>query len=202
MAEVQEARPVYVYPPEIDGEQRKGVDDFFAAGGDLDLLWDTAADSLPPAAVPADLRRGCPYRIIAGGIGWDKPTQNGLTETPVTNFTAAITREVVVDDGSGEPRREFQIEGMVGGRPSSFSVPSAQFRGMGWVTEHLGANAYVYPGMGLSDHAKVAIQMLSGDVPAGHVYVHAGWRSWPTAPGPSCTPEARSAPADRYRASR
>jgi Domain of unknown function (DUF3854) len=170
------ARPVYIYPPEVDGEQHKGVDDFFAAGGDLGLLWDTASDSLPPAAVQAGKRPGCPYRESHGGIVWDKPTQHGTTETPVTNFAAAITREVVVDDGSGELRREFQIEGTVSGRPSSFSVPSAQFRGMGWVTEHLGANAFVYPGMGLSDHAKVAIQMLSGDVPSGHSYIHTGWQ--------------------------
>jgi hypothetical protein len=110
---------------------------------------------------------------------WDKPTQHGTTETPVTNFTAAITREAVVDDGSGETRRELQIEGKVSGRLSSFSVSSAQFRGMGWVTEHLGATAFVYAGMGLSDHARVAIQMLSGAVPSGHVYTHTGWRRLP-----------------------
>jgi hypothetical protein len=173
------AKPVYVWPPELDGEQHKGVDDFFAAGGDLDLLLDTASDSLPPAAVRADAPRGVPYRASAGGILWAKPTQNGITETQITNFAAAITREVVIDDGSGETRREFQIEGTVSERTSSFRVSSAQFRSMSWVTEHLGASAYVYPGMGLIDHARVAIQMLSGDVPSGHVYTHSGWRQLP-----------------------
>jgi hypothetical protein len=171
------AEPViYVYPPEIDGEQHKGVDDFFAAGGDLALLWDTASESLPAAAVRAEARRSMPYRESHGGIVWDKPAQNGTAEVVLTNFTARITREVVVDDGSGETRREFQIEGSAGGRTSSFSIPSARYDGMSWASEHLGANARISPGMGLKDHARFAIATLSGTVPAGHVYSHTGWR--------------------------
>jgi hypothetical protein len=44
---------------------------------------------------------------------------------------------------------------------------------------HLGARAIVYPGLGLRDHARAAMQVLSGEVPERHVYSHTGWRQLP-----------------------
>jgi hypothetical protein len=119
--------------------------------------------------------RSCPYRETPGGLVWDKPTQNGSVPTPLTNFTARIVRDIAEDDGA-EVRRNFEIEAFLNGRRDSFSVPSAQFTGMGWATEHLGASAIMYPGFGTKDHARAAVQMLSGDVPAERVYAHTGWR--------------------------
>jgi hypothetical protein len=37
---------------------------------------------------------------------------------------------------------------------------------MGWVADHLGAGATVQPGFGIKDHARAAIQTLSGEIPA------------------------------------
>lgn len=47
---------------------------------------------------------------------------------------------------------------------------------MGWATEHLGAEAIVYPGFGAKDHARAAVQFLSGTVPERSVFTHTGWR--------------------------
>ena len=47
---------------------------------------------------------------------------------------------------------------------------------MGWAVEQLGAGAIVYPGFGLKDHARAAVQLLSGDIPERSVYTHTGWR--------------------------
>src|SRR5262249_12077476 len=55
-------------------------------------------------------------------------------------------------------------------------IPAAQFAGMSWVTEHLGAQAIVMPGMTLKDHTRAAIQLLSRQIDHRHVYTHLGWR--------------------------
>jgi hypothetical protein len=82
----------------------------------------------------------------------------------------------VAEDDGAEVRRYFEIEADLNGRRTVFYVPSGQFAGMGWATEHLGAGAIVYPGFGIKDHARAAVQMLSGEVPARLVYSHTGWR--------------------------
>ena len=51
------------------------------------------------------------------------------------------------------------------GRTTRFCIPAAQFSGMSWVVEHLGARALVMPGLSLKDHARAAIQLLSGAMP-------------------------------------
>jgi putative DNA primase/helicase len=43
-------RVLYVIPPGVNGIIHKGVDDFFAAGGTLELLWTGASDTPPVAA--------------------------------------------------------------------------------------------------------------------------------------------------------
>ena len=47
---------------------------------------------------------------------------------------------------------------------------------MGWVTEQLGAGAILFPGFGFRDHARAAIQLLSGDIHQQRLYTHLGWR--------------------------
>jgi hypothetical protein len=96
--------------------------------------------------------------------------------TPLTNFTARIIGDVAEDDGA-EVRRSFEIDAELNGRRTVFTIPSSQFAGMGWATEHLGAGAIVYPGFGTKDHARAAVQILSGEVPTRNVYdAHTGWR--------------------------
>jgi hypothetical protein len=162
-----------IYLPAGDGSLKQGVDDYLASGRTVDDLLENATPELKwPPDEDGD---ALPYRVVSTGLVWDKPTQNGSVPTPLTNFTASITADVAEDDGA-EVRRYFKIEADLNGRRIVFHVPSGQFAGMGWTTEHLGAGAIVYPGFGIKDHARAAVQMLSGEITARHVYSHTGWR--------------------------
>ncbi len=165
-----------IYLPHAAAATKQGVDDYLAAGHSTDDLLSHATTELkdPSQAAVHDAPH-VPYRETPGGLVWDKPTQNGPIPTLLTNFAARIVRDVVEDDGA-ESRRAFEIEAALNGRRELFSVPSSQFAGMAWATEHLGAEAIVYPGFGAKDHARTAVQMLSGDVPAERRYSHTGWR--------------------------
>ena len=162
-----------IYLPVGKGAKKQGVDDYLASGHTVDELLEHATSDLKRP--PHDEEPEHPYRATLGALFWDKPTQNGTVPTTLTNFTASITADVAEDDGA-ELRRYFEIEADLNGRRTVFHVPSSQFAGMGWATEHLGAGAIVYPGFGIKDHARAAVQMLSGEVPARHVYSHTGWR--------------------------
>jgi len=162
-----------IYLPVGKGAKKQGVDDYLASGHTVDELLEHATSDLKRP--PHDEEPEHPYRATPGALFWDKPTQNGTVPTTLTNFTASITADVAEDDGA-ELRRYFEIEADLNGRRTVFHVPSSQFAGMGWATEHLGAGAIVYPGFGIKDHARAAVQMLSGEVPARHVYSHTGWR--------------------------
>jgi hypothetical protein len=162
-----------IYLPAGKGGAKQGVDDYLAAGGTVDDLLRHATPELK--SPPPEDRLESPYRATSGGLVWDKPTQNGAVPVPLTNFTARIVSDVHQDDGA-ETRRSFEIEAELNSRRTVFTIASSQFSGMGWATEHLGAGAIVYPGFGLRDHARAAVQMLSGEVPTRHVYAHTGWR--------------------------
>jgi hypothetical protein len=167
------ARVRLIYLPAGEGGLKQGVDDYLASGHTVTELLEHASPELKQQ--PDEDRAALPYRATSKGLVWDRPTQNGIVPTPLTNFTASIIADVAEDDGA-ERRRYFEIAASVNGRRAVFSVPSLQFAGMGWATEHLGAGAIVYPGFGIKDHARAAVQMLSGEVPTRHVYSHTGWR--------------------------
>lgn len=126
-----------------------------------------------------------PYRETDDGIVWRRRERNRNTgpgqpaevinDIPLTNFTARIVSDVVEDDGA-EERRRFDIETVSQGRRKRFALPASEFQGMGWPATHAGAGAVVCAGQGLRDHARAAIQLLSGDVPERHVFTHSGWR--------------------------
>lgn len=44
---------------------------------------------------------------------------------------------------------------------------------MGWVLNKLGPQAIIYPGQ--QQHARAAIQWLSGEIPQEHIFTHLGW---------------------------
>ena len=164
-----------IYLPAGKGAKKQGVDDYLASGHTVDEMLAYATPDLK--SPPHDDEPEHPYRAseATGGLVWDKPTQNGSVPTPLTNFTARIKADVSEDDGA-EVERGFEIEAMLSGRRHTFTVPAKQFPGMGWVAEHLGAGAIVQPGFGIKDHARAAIQTLSGEIPARRVYAHTGWR--------------------------
>ena len=164
-----------IYLPAGKGAKKQGVDDYLASGHTVDELLEYATPDLK--SPPHDEEPEHPYRAseATGGLVWDKPTQNGSVPTPLTNFTARIKADISEDDGA-EVGCLFEIEAILSGRRHAFTVPARQFPGMGWVAEHLGAGAIVQPGFGVKDHARAAVQTLSGEIPARRVYAHTGWR--------------------------
>ena len=135
--------------------------------GWLDLAGSIARAKTRPLALP--------YRETPSGLVWLKQTREGEFEIPLPNFAARIVAEVQHDDGA-EVRRAFEIEATLHDRKQAFSVPSAEFAGMNWVSQRLGACGIVFPGFGLKDHARAAVQLLSGEVPRRTVLGHWGWR--------------------------
>jgi hypothetical protein len=92
----------------------------------------------------------------------------------VANFTARIVRDLVLDD-EANPKREFVVEAELGEHRISFSVSAAEFGRMGWVLNKLGPQAILYPGQ--QQHARAAIQWLSGAIRQEHIFAHMGWRT-------------------------
>ena len=159
-------------PPGEDGS-KQGVDDFLASGRGVDDLLALATDEV--RRPPQDGRPTIPYRATPEGLVWDRPTPDGPVPVPLANFAAKIVADVVQDDGA-EVRRLFEVEAALNERVASFAVPASGFGGLNWATEHLGAGAVVYPGYGIRDHARAAVQLVSGRVPTRRVFTHTGWR--------------------------
>lgn len=155
------------------GGAKIGLDDFLAAGHN-------AADlhALASARLPGSDRNGTDmsgqYRETPGGIVWNKQTSSGPISTPITSFAARIVRQVSEDDGA-EVRTRFDIEGRCNGRAESFSIPAATYSSMNWPAEKIGSDAIIFAGFGARDHARVAIQLLSGSPPRTRVFTHTGW---------------------------
>ena len=163
-----------IYLPSGYGGSKQGVDDFLASGHTIDDLLALATIELRPFNDEEE-RMGGPYRVAPHGLVWSKPTQSGPVEVPLTNFSAKIIGDIAEDDGA-EVRRMLEMEAHLNGKGYVFTVSAAQFGGMNWAMERLGAGAIVLPGFGTRDHARAAIQLLSGDVPERRVYAHTGWR--------------------------
>lgn len=125
------------------------------------------------------LRGGPPneaqYYASADGLFWRRPTQGGTVPVRLTNFCARIVADVTEDDGV-ERSRQFEIEAALGESLARITVPAAQFFTMAWPIDLLGAGAVIYPGMNLRDHARTAVQLLSGTPVRRDIYTHLGWR--------------------------
>ncbi|MCA9423090.1 MAG: hypothetical protein KC592_18875, partial [Nitrospira sp.] len=163
-----------IYLPNGNLQQKIGVDDYLSQGhtiADLVQLATTELKSLPP-------EKSKPFRSYQAtehGFDWYKKTREGSIRTPLTNFTAQIIADIVEDDGA-DTKRLFELEAQLEGKPHTFRIPVNQFSGMSWPIEHLGATALVYPGMGLRDHARAAIQIFSTTIERHTIYTHTGWR--------------------------
>ena len=159
----------------------KGIDDALAAGVAIEVNPGIAprAEAVVPEQAELGLvglpPAGLPYRATPDGLVWRRPTKDGAVEVRLTNFVAQVVTDIVEDDGV-EARRRFELEAGLGHARRRFMVDTESFPGMSWATEHLGARALVLPGIGLRDHARAAVQLLSGDIEERHVYAHSGWR--------------------------
>jgi len=172
IAEQRHATVLIIYLPPGPAGQKQGLDDYLAAGHSVADLFALATPNLRRVDAPT---ASTPYRMTDNGIVWTRTTRDGDVETALTNFAATITADVTEDDGSGEVRRQFVISARQGQRLHTFQVPAAQFPSLNWAVENLGSSAVVSPGMGVRDHARAAIQMLSPDARQERVYTHTGW---------------------------
>ena len=169
----------------------------------LDKLSQLPPPLLPSSSGPAlgGQTTPYPYQATPGGLIWNKETDEGIIiPIPLTTFTALIAEQVVEDDGA-ETRRLLEIEATLRNRTYRITVAAGQFTTMTWPMEHLGAGAALWPGFGTKDHARAAIQFLSGDPPERRVYAHLGGGRL-AAPGITSTPRELSARLGRWKASR
>jgi len=173
--ESRAARVSLIYLPPGDGGIKVGLDDYLAAGHSVDELLSLATQELRTCSDDQDEIFPVPYKAASDGLVWKKRTGEGTVDVRLTNFTARIVADVSEDDGS-ETRHLFEIEAALNNRATRFTVPANQFSTMNWPVEHLGANAVVYAGFGLRDHARTAVQLLSTDICERRVYTHTGWR--------------------------
>ena len=126
------------------------------------------------AAEPARSRGGLRYENDGTGMVRREQLANGRARcTTVANFTARIVSDIVLDDGT-EERREFGMEAELAGRRVAFVVSAAEFARMGWVLSRLGPQAIVFPGQ--QQHARAAIQYISGAIQQERIFAHLGWR--------------------------
>jgi hypothetical protein len=119
---------------------------------------------------------GIPYEATAAGIIHHTFTRNGdKIEKPLTNFSARILTNVIEDDGI-EKKNLLEIEAQCRHRSRRFCISAADFPKMVWPIEKLGGEAILAPGTGAKDHARAAIQLLSGDIARRTEFTHTGWR--------------------------
>ncbi len=121
--------------------------------------------------------RAGPYKLIGGAICHERDTKDGPVTIPLCNFDVRIVGEEIRDDGA-ERITVFAVEGALqGDKPlPRAEVLADRYGSMNWVTASWGTAPVVYAGQGTKDHLRVAVQMLSGDVPRRTVFGHLGWR--------------------------
>ncbi len=87
------------------------------------------------------------------------PTAEG-DERPLSNFVALPVEQVSIDDGEGQLRQEFVIEGWssTGMRLKALRVPAESFAKMNWAIEGWGLNAVIYEGNGVAQKLRRIIQ--------------------------------------------
>jgi Domain of unknown function (DUF927) len=107
-------------------------------------------------------------------------TKDGEQVMTLCNFVAQITRSEVLDDGSGEDKHLFTVEGtLASGKPlAAAKVPADSFAAMNWPLKVWGLDAVVSAGWGPKDHLRVAIQERSAGAERCRTYKHTGWREF------------------------
>ena len=116
---------------------------------------------------------GQPYSVHAGSLYVWRDIHRNHIRFEIANFVARITADQVVDDGE-ERYRVFTVEASLSGRTVTVEIPARDFKSMNWVAEKLGGMAIVKPGQ--TEHARAAIQTLSGKIPTRDMYSCTGWR--------------------------
>jgi len=134
-----------------------------------------------PAARPTDetdetIRNG--YSAKPHGFFREGMTKDGPITMHLSTFTARVLADTIEDDGSGDVKRVYAIEGRCRGRTTLFSVPQSQFDDMKWPSEHMGPKAFITAERSARDHTRVATLTFS-DAESQTIYTHTGWRELP-----------------------
>lgn len=147
-----------------------GVDDLLAVSGPEQVL---ALFDKPIDGKRLHINLPSQYHQRAEGIFRVNSQTDRLTETQLTNYQAAITGHISLDDGV-ETKGSFEIEAALNGRSFRFAVPSSQFFSKEWPMHEMGPNAITYPNQW--EYARTAIQTTAVTAKERRVYVHTGWR--------------------------
>lgn len=153
-----------IYLPEGPEGAKTGLDDFFARGGtkeELLALAEAAGARGDGAALVSVARPEGIYLAEEDGFFILKPGKGGTVERlRLTSFVAQIEEEVIKDPEDGG-ERFYVVRAKVDEHETTFEVPAEDFARFEWVSKYLGARAIVAAGMGMNDHARVAIQTHS-----------------------------------------
>jgi hypothetical protein len=112
-------------------------------------------------------------RYSQDAAGMARTEKDGSRVTALTNFSARIVSDILLDDGE-QGQRELGLEAELPERKVYFALSTAEFRRMDWVLNRMGPKAIIYPGQ--QQHARAAIQWLSREIRQERVFTHLGWR--------------------------
>jgi hypothetical protein len=127
--------------------------------------WDKAF----PEPDNRDVRTAGPYKMMTGSHF----AYVGEKDTKIlTNFTARILADVLVDDGDGV-ERHHEVEAQLGDRIERFIIAAAELNKLAWVAEKLGGGAIVETGA--KNHVGNAIRWFSTPIPERRMIGHIGW---------------------------
>jgi hypothetical protein len=148
-----------------------GVDDLLAAWGAARVL-----ELFERSVSGARLQVVLPPQFQSRPEGMFRVTTRGeqlLSQVQLSNYRAAITTNIRLDDGV-ETKREFDIESELMGRTFRFTIPASEFASMDWPIEQMGPAAITFPNQ--RDYARTAIQWFSMTAEERCIYTHTGWR--------------------------
>ena len=147
-----------------------GVDELLVAWGP-----DKVLEVFDAAVSGTRLEVVLPPQFKSKAEGMFRITVHGerQSQTQLTNFQAAIVKNIQMDDGL-ETSLEFEINAEILGRKVSFTIPASEFSKLNWPIEQLGASAIIFPNQ--REYARAAIQWFSLTADEKRIYTHTGWR--------------------------
>ena len=92
----------------------------------------------------------------------------------LSNFTAEITAQTLVDDGV-EVTRHYELATQLNGNQKQFTVSALDYEKSEWIDKELGAKACVTVGRSMKQHLLAAIRQVS-DPTEETCFAHTGWR--------------------------
>jgi hypothetical protein len=140
------------------------------------------ADALPASSVPLSAAerpfRGHTYQALPEGY-FCITDAKGEAQPPrqLSNWTARIVEEVLIDDGGPAPKRTLIMDVSTIGRSRRVSVPASRFPSIrDWLPDALGSAAQTAVMPRVFEHLLQAMLQTNRNVPEQVRYRHCGWR--------------------------